>query len=298
MNKTTKDSPSFIYIGRNTRESNESKVGMTSRSPKVRESETTNPYYSIETSYPLYVSKVRLRKIEADIHILLGEKYRRIKHAATGKNSEWFSCSPDEARVVIESYLMKLPKTVIDGPCGRAGGKRYPRKEGSTNSDAVLDITAQVIKDCVNRKSDGSSLTYHYKSLYFRCPGCKSVTLQGSSTLCSCSECDFDIAKYSHLDKVPILLHELESATSINSKQAILFDIYNSVFSYQVQQMNTEFELKRAAQTQFSEKYFSDEAVQIKENNRKTPVRSKLYNLLLIYIFVSMVLSLFFVVKG
>ncbi|WP_145981752.1 hypothetical protein [Vibrio algivorus] len=54
--------------------------------------------------------------------------------------------------------------------------------------------------------------------------------------------------KFLHLDEVSMLLGELENTTSMNSKQAVLFDIYNAVFDHQVRQMNFAFEKKKATQ--------------------------------------------------
>lgn len=292
--KIKKDSSSFIYIGVDSRESNESKVGMTSRDPKARESETTNPYYSIETAYPLNVSKVRLGKIESGIHSVLAKKYRRLKHTSTGKNSEWFSCSSAEARIVIENYLAKLPKSECSTAKGCIKGKSFEserRPQQSSTPDTVLDITAQVIKDCVNREVDKNSSIYQYKALYFRCPECKKVTKQNSSIVCSCSECSFDINKFSHLEVIATLLQELKNATTINSKQAILFDIYNAVFRYQVQQLNSDFKRRKASQIKESEqRYYPKSNVEpLKERGGNNNHRNDFYKNMMVFIFVLLV---------
>ncbi|MCZ4311628.1 GIY-YIG nuclease family protein [Vibrio atlanticus] len=296
--KRKKDSQSYIYIGVDSRESNESKVGMTTRNPKARESETTNPYYSIETAYPLYVNKVALSKIEAAVHLLLTEKFGRIKHTATGKNSEWFSCSPAEARIIIENYLEQLPKSQREGTERKLRAKKgsSERMPSSSRANDALDITAQVIKDCVNRNTDKSSLTYQYESLYFRCPECKTVTRQNTVTMCTCSECNFDIVNFSQVDEVSMALRELENAVSMNSRQAALFDIYNAIFSYQVRQTNLAFEKKKAAQIQERVIKHSQKTVlpQGKVHIENTSTPNKFYKLLIVYILVSLTLSLFF----
>ncbi|WP_394152042.1 GIY-YIG nuclease family protein [Vibrio maritimus] len=279
------NTPVYIYVGSDSREDSQCKVGMTTRSPRARESETTNPYYGIEDSYALYVSRHRLSKIESDIHLLLEGRYKRIKHRSTGAFSEWFRCSSSSASSVIEEYLATLPKREIEPPQKKV--IEYKSRPISHNNDDSLDIISTVIRDCVLREKCNSPTQYDYDALYFRCPECKSVTKQNTSDEACCNKCRFDLHDYEHIDSVSSLLNIFNESKSRNEKQAALFDIYNLVFKYKVRMINDDFEQKKTHR-----KYNYPEGVDQK-SSKLDKLRDVLSKTLVAYITIAIIIMIY-----
>lgn len=73
----------------------ECKIGMTKRALYNRITETGNPDYIVVKEYK--VPPEEAPALEKHLQRAIGTWYRRKKHFLTGKNSEWFLCSPAKA---------------------------------------------------------------------------------------------------------------------------------------------------------------------------------------------------------
>lgn len=96
-------STGFIYIGGDKSKPLRAKVGQTQRQPALRISETTNPDYYLYNSYETHINK--LNSTEHSLHRLLSKQFHRVKFPNTGRYSEWFDCSPQEADKVCAQYF-------------------------------------------------------------------------------------------------------------------------------------------------------------------------------------------------
>lgn len=95
----------WIYICMDLNNPNECKLGMTKRKLYERITETGNPDYMIIKAYN--VPPEEALALEKHLQREVNKYYFRKKHFITGKDSEWFLCSPAQAAAALEHDLAK-----------------------------------------------------------------------------------------------------------------------------------------------------------------------------------------------
>lgn len=97
----------WIYIGVDTRFLNMAKIGFTTGTLGTRASGSQNPFYSLLCAFKIKegVEPIFAKHIEDSVILLLGQKYQRISHVATGRLSEWFYADPKEMRALLSDFL-------------------------------------------------------------------------------------------------------------------------------------------------------------------------------------------------
>ncbi|MCQ1057978.1 GIY-YIG nuclease family protein [Photobacterium sp. ZSDE20] len=239
-----------IYIGMDSEHPEEAKIGITSRAANVRESDTTNHRYKFAKVYTICVTLRELQRAEQSIHSTLKHKYGRLKHASSGKESEWFKCTPIEAEIEVEEYLDKLEESkkskgssIWSMERAKRSSSGQPKAFPKAHKEELIAktsvpptpltqhaIESQVIKDCVQRRNSKQLKEYNYGALYFRCPDCHKVTKQISGNHNLCHSCGFDITLSFGIFGVQSLYQQFIALESMNSKQAALFDIHNTIY--------------------------------------------------------------------
>ncbi|MEZ8107034.1 GIY-YIG nuclease family protein [Vibrio cortegadensis] len=102
----------YIYIAQDATKPNKAKVGMTSKSPHKRISQTENPDYELFAFYE--VADQKLKQTETTIHEILANEFQRIIHRSSNRQSEWFLCSPQQAKLrVLQHLALEIDKQVI-----------------------------------------------------------------------------------------------------------------------------------------------------------------------------------------
>ncbi|AVR17215.1 GIY-YIG nuclease family protein [Burkholderia sp. SIMBA_043] len=97
----------WIYIGVNTQNLNEAKVGKTKGQLTTRSSSTGNRHYTLLCAFKIRegVSSETIGEIERSTHRMLEEKYERFKFPVSGRKSEWFGVNPHRARELVHDFL-------------------------------------------------------------------------------------------------------------------------------------------------------------------------------------------------
>ena len=102
---------SSIYIATDHTKPNMCKVGMTTRSVAIRMTETENPDYELHKSFEVNAD---VRKIEVEVHNHLSLLYKRINHLASGRKSEWFICSVQQAEHIINAVISNFQSLYME----------------------------------------------------------------------------------------------------------------------------------------------------------------------------------------
>ncbi|MCD9473350.1 tetratricopeptide repeat protein [Photobacterium phosphoreum] len=93
-----------IYLAIDTEKKGRTKVGQTSKTGRIRTTQTENPDYKLQTEYILN-QDVNIKLIEFESHKEISKKYTRIFHRAKKIPSEWFECEVLQAEKIIELLL-------------------------------------------------------------------------------------------------------------------------------------------------------------------------------------------------
>ncbi|UXU91426.1 GIY-YIG nuclease family protein [Burkholderia sp. S-53] len=97
----------WIYIGVNTQNLNEAKVGKTTGHLVTRSSCTGNRHYTLLCGFKIRegVSSQTIDDIENATHRMLERQYERFNFPVSGRKSEWFGVSPFYARELVHDFL-------------------------------------------------------------------------------------------------------------------------------------------------------------------------------------------------
>ena len=99
------DQPGWLYICMDVKNPGECKLGSSTRPLYDRVTETGNPDYMIVKAYQ--VPPEESLKLEKHLRREVGKVASRKVHILTGRQSEWFTCTPKEAAQAIEHDLAK-----------------------------------------------------------------------------------------------------------------------------------------------------------------------------------------------
>lgn len=99
---------SWIYVGVDTRDPNEAKIGLTGGQLGTRASSPQNPRYTLYRAFKVKdgTTREKLKEIETDIKMMLTENYAPIPHYGSGELSEVFKVSPQEMAEVVNDHLL------------------------------------------------------------------------------------------------------------------------------------------------------------------------------------------------
>jgi hypothetical protein len=100
-----------IYIAWDITKPTMAKVGKTTLEAEARISQTENPDYELFKSYPIY--DVMLDHAEVTIHIAISRVYERKIHRSSGRPSEWFQCTPEQASIIVGEQIIMLLNAFI-----------------------------------------------------------------------------------------------------------------------------------------------------------------------------------------
>jgi len=97
----------WIYIGLDTRNRREAKVGLTSGALGTRASSTQNPHYALLCAFKVKdgVDSSIIKEIESAVHGMLEQRYARLKRVGTGRKTEWFVVNPFNVRQLVHDFL-------------------------------------------------------------------------------------------------------------------------------------------------------------------------------------------------
>lgn len=99
---------SWIYVGLDTRDPNEAKIGLTNGQLGTRASSPQNPYYSLYRAFKVKdgTPRQKLQEIETAIKVMLTKNYAPVPHYTSETLSEVFKVSPQEMTEVINDFLL------------------------------------------------------------------------------------------------------------------------------------------------------------------------------------------------
>lgn len=100
---------SWIYVGVDTRDPSEAKIGLTGGQLGTRASSSQNPYYTLYRAFKVKdgTSAKDLENIETAIKVMLTQNYVAVPHYGSGKLSEVFKVSPQEMTEVVNDFLLE-----------------------------------------------------------------------------------------------------------------------------------------------------------------------------------------------
>lgn len=99
----------WIYIGLNTQNLKEAKIGKTTGQLVTRSSSTGNRHYTLLCGFKVRegVSSETIDEIERATHDMLETQYERFNFPVSGRKSEWFGVNPFDARELVHDFLYK-----------------------------------------------------------------------------------------------------------------------------------------------------------------------------------------------
>lgn len=97
----------WIYIGLDTRNDREAKIGRTIGTPGSRAGGTQNRYYALLCAFKIRdgVHPSTIELIEGAVHEMIERDYERMRHPRTGRKTEWFSINSFFAKQIVHDFL-------------------------------------------------------------------------------------------------------------------------------------------------------------------------------------------------